>query len=142
MAADLDRAIRGALRAHRVDVVFLAGYLKKLGPKTLAAFNNRILNTHPSLLPKYGGQGMYGDRVYEAVLANRAQTTGLTIHLVDAEYDTGPVVSQYEIPVEPGDTMETLAARSVARERAFVVETLLRIASGDLQLPALGGVTA
>jgi phosphoribosylglycinamide formyltransferase-1 len=131
-APGLDIAIRDALCEHDIDLVFLAGYLKKLGPKTLAAFRNRILNTHPSLLPKYGGQGMYGDRVYEAVLANRETTTGLSIHLVDGDYDTGPVVSQCTFPVEPGDT---LAARSVIRERAFAVETLIQIAAGDLRLP-------
>jgi phosphoribosylglycinamide formyltransferase-1 len=134
LPADLDRAIRDALLDHGVDLVLLAGYLRKLGPQTLAAFPKRILNTHPALLPRYGGKGMYGARVHEAVLAAGEPVTGVTIHLVDGDYDSGPIVCQCELPVEPGDTVETLAARSAARERAFVVETLARIAGGDLRL--------
>jgi phosphoribosylglycinamide formyltransferase-1 len=134
LPADLDRAIRDALLDHGVDLVLLAGSLRKLGPQTLAAFPKRILNTHPALLPRYGGKGMYGARVHEAVLAAGEPVTGVTIHLVDGDYDSGPIVCQCELPVEPGDTVETLAARSAARERAFVVETLARIAGGDLRL--------
>lgn len=132
--ADLDGTIRDALLDHHVDLVLLAGYLRKLGPQTLAAFPNRILNTHPALLPKYGGTGMYGARVHQAVLAAGEHVTGVTVHLVDGGYDSGPIVRQCELPLEPGDTVETLAARSAARERAFVVETLARIARGDLRL--------
>lgn len=133
--AQLDGAIRAALEEQAVDLVFLAGYLRKLGPATLAAFPNRILSTHPALLPKYGGKGMYGARVHEAMLAGGERVTGVTIHLVDAEYDHGPIVCRCELPIEPGDTIETLAARSAVREGAFVVEALRQIATGDLLLP-------
>jgi len=85
--AALDAAIRDALVAAGVDVVFLAGYMKKLGPLVLGAFEGRILNTHPALLPRFGGPGMYGDRVFEAVLKSGAAESGVSIHLVDADYD-------------------------------------------------------
>jgi phosphoribosylglycinamide formyltransferase-1 len=124
----LDEALRHALLAARIDLVFLAGYLKKLGPRVLEAFQGRILNTHPALLPKFGGKGMYGSRVHEAVLASGDPETGISVHLVDAEYDTGPILAQCRVPVLPGDTGATLAARVQARERDFVVETLAELA--------------
>jgi phosphoribosylglycinamide formyltransferase-1 len=112
--------------------VFLAGYMKKLGNQTLRRYQGRILNTHPSLLPRFGGQGMYGARVHQAVIAAGEKQSGVTVHLVDAEYDTGPIVAQCEVPVLDGDTPEALAARVQAREREFVVETLARIVAGEL----------
>src|SRR5262245_53684892 len=130
----LDDAICGALRRARADVIFLAGYMKRLGPRTLAAFPARILNTHPALLPKFGGQGMFGDRVFEAVLAGGESESGASVHLVDAEYDTGTVVRQERVAVLPGDTVESLKARVQACEREAVVETLAAIASGELVL--------
>lgn len=120
----LDGAILAALQEARVDTVFLAGYLKKLGPAVLGAYRGRILNTHPALLPKFGGQGMFGGRVHQAVLASGDTETGASIHLVEAEYDTGPVVAQARVPVLPGDSVADLAARVQARERELVVETL------------------
>src|SRR4029079_19133790 len=83
----LDAAICDPLQRARADVIFLAGYMKRLGPRTLAAFPKRILNTHPALLPKFGGQGMFGDRVFEAVLAAAESESGASVHLVGAEYD-------------------------------------------------------
>jgi phosphoribosylglycinamide formyltransferase-1 len=134
----LDAAICGALEGARADVVFLAGYMKRLGPRTQAAFATRILNTHPALLPKYGGQGMFGDRVFEAVLAGGDPESGATVHLVDAEYDTGAVVCQERVRVLPGDTVESLKARVQACEREAVVRTLAAIASGELVLGGAG----
>jgi phosphoribosylglycinamide formyltransferase-1 len=110
--------------------------MKRLGPRTLAAFPARILNTHPALLPKFGGQGMFGDRVFEAVLAGGESESGASVHLVDAEYDTGAVVSQERIRVFPGDTVESLKARVQACEREVIVKTLAAIASGELVLPS------
>ena len=130
----LDAAICGALQRARADIIFLAGYMKRLGPRTLAAFPARILNTHPALLPKFGGQGMFGDRVFEAVLAGGESESGASVHLVDAEYDTGAVVSQERIRVFPGDTVESLKARVQACEREVIVKTLAAIASGELVL--------
>jgi phosphoribosylglycinamide formyltransferase-1 len=132
----LDRAIAGAIAEHGAEVVFLAGYMKKLGPETLARFRGRLLNTHPSLLPKFGGHGLYGARVHAAVLKAKEAVSGVSVHLVEAEYDTGPVVAQCEVPVLPDDTPESLSARVQSRERQFVVETLAAIARGEIELAA------
>jgi len=131
-AVALDDAVANALISHRCDWVLLAGYMKKLGPITLARFRGRILNTHPSLLPRHGGLNMYGQKVHQAVLDSGDAVTGVTIHVVESEYDVGPILAQQEVPVLPNDTLETLAARVHSVERAFVVETLLRIANGGL----------
>jgi phosphoribosylglycinamide formyltransferase-1 len=128
----LDAAIFEALSRARADVIFLAGYMKRLGPRTLAAFPLRILNTHPALLPKFGGQGMFGDRVFEAVLAAGESESGASVHLVDAEYDTGAVVRQQRVPVLSGDTVESLKSRVQACERELVVTTLAAMANGEL----------
>lgn len=131
----LDVAIRGVLQAHGVELVILAGYMRKLGSLTLGAYRGRILNIHPALLPRFGGEGMYGRRVHEAVLAAGAATTGVTVHLVDERYDAGPVLSQCQVPVLPGDTPETLAARVLVEEHRLYVDTLQRICDGRLRLP-------
>ena len=131
-ADSLDAAICDALQRARADVIFLAGYMKRLGPRTLAAFPKRILNTHPALLPKFGGQGMFGDRVFEAVLAAAESESGASVHLVDAEYDTGAVVRQDRVRVLPGDTVESLKSRVQACEREVVVKTLAAMAGGEL----------
>jgi phosphoribosylglycinamide formyltransferase-1 len=133
---DLDRAILETLRRHGVGLVVLAGYMKRLGPRTVAAYRARILNIHPALLPKFGGQGMYGRHIHEAVLAAGERATGVTIHLADEEYDQGPVLAQTVVPVREDDTAETLAARVLEREHQFYVETLQRIGRGEIDLDA------
>jgi phosphoribosylglycinamide formyltransferase-1 len=130
--AELDAAIREALIAAGVDLVFLAGYMKKLGPQTLRAFEGRILNTHPALLPKFGGPGMYGEKVFEATIAAGETESGVSIHQVTAEYDAGSVVRQCRVPVFPDDSIDTLKARVQERERQFVVETFEQIARGAI----------
>lgn len=132
-AADL--AIAGAMTGAGVELLVLSGYLRPVGPVTLARFRGRILNIHPALLPKYGGQGMYGRFVHEAVLANGEAETGATIHVVDGEYDHGPVVAQRRVPVLAGDTPETLAARVMAVEPDLFVDTLREIAERGSVLP-------
>jgi phosphoribosylglycinamide formyltransferase-1 len=132
----VDGAMCSALREAGCSVVMLAGYMKKLGPITLSEFAGRILNTHPALLPKFGGHGMYGLRVHEAVLAAGERESGASVHLVDAGYDTGRVIARCSVPVAPADTAETLAARVQAGERALVIDVLARIASGELRLEA------
>jgi phosphoribosylglycinamide formyltransferase-1 len=134
-AAAADRAIAETLAARGAELIILSGYLRKLGPLTLVRYRGRILNIHPGPLPKYGGRGMYGRHVHEAVIAAGERMSGITIHLVDEEYDHGPVLARCDIPVEPGDTPETLAARIQAQEPGFFVETLCRIAEGTLHLP-------
>jgi phosphoribosylglycinamide formyltransferase-1 len=130
-----DEAILKALQAHGAQLVLLLGYMKLLGPRTTAAYRGRILNTHPALLPRFGGKGMYGSRVHEAVLSAGETETGVTVHLVDEEYDHGAIVAQTRVPVQPGDNVETLSARVLAREHAFLVETLQAIATGTIRLP-------
>jgi len=133
----LDRAIVDTLKSHAVDLVVLAGYMRKLGPLTLDAYTKRILNVHPALLPKFGGHGMYGAFVHEAVLKSGERVTGATIHLVDGDYDQGPVVAQAEVPVEDGDTPETLAARVQAAEQTLFPLTIRRIIARELDLDRL-----
>ena len=127
--AELDAAIEAALLEAQADWVLLAGYMKKLGPRTLRRFKNRIINTHPALLPSFGGQGFYGRRVHEAVLAAGATETGATVHLVDGDYDTGEIVAQVRLPVRATDTAESLEERVKEAERKLVVATLAELAS-------------
>ena len=133
--AMLDAALAETLASHDVDLVVLAGYMKRLGPRVLDRWRGRIINVHPSLLPKFGGQGMYGARVHEAVLAAGEAVSGVTIHLVTEEYDQGPAIAQRQVPVLPDDTIESLAERVLREEHALYVETIGRIASGDIALP-------
>ncbi len=130
-----DAALAEALASHGVELVVLSGYLRRLGPKTLAKYAGRVLNIHPGPLPRFGGQGMYGRRVHEAVLAAGVAESGVTIHVVDEEYDHGPVIASRPVEVRPGDTPEDLEARVRAAEPEFFVETLQRIARGELRLP-------
>jgi len=119
-----DAAIRDTLLAHAVDLVLLAGYMKALGPATLHTFDGRIINTHPSMLPKFGGAGFYGLKVHEAVLAAGETMTGASVHLVHDAYDTGPVIAQREVAVQEDDTPETLQARVKAVEQDLLLSVL------------------
>ncbi len=104
------------LENHAVDYIILAGFLWKVPVKLIQAFENRIINIHPALLPEYGGKGMYGHHVHEAVLKNNETRSGLTIHLVDEKYDNGTQLFQTTVPVLPGDDAHTLAARILELE--------------------------
>ena len=126
----LEKRTLDTLLEHQTDLVFLAGYLKKMGPGVLSAYENRIYNIHPSLLPKYGGEGMYGINVHRAVLEAGEMETGITIHQVSDEYDTGEIIAQRKVPVQDGDTPEILAARVLAQEHVFIVEVLVGILDG------------
>ncbi len=125
--AQLDAAICAALQAAAADWVLLAGYMKKLGPQTLNAFHRRLLNVHPALLPKHGGRGFYGRRVHQAVVAAGEAETGATVHLVEEDYDTGPIIAQVRVPVLTGDGVEDVERRVQAAERQLVVETLAKL---------------
>jgi len=135
---ELDRAICDTLRQHDVDLVVLAGYMKRVGPQTLAGYAGRIINIHPALLPRFGGGGMYGGRVHQAVLAAGVEVTGVTVHVVDAQYDHGPILAQRQVPVRAEDTVDSLARRVLEQEHDLLVETLARIASGEIVLPDRG----
>lgn len=99
------------LEDHDVGVIFLAGYLKLVPDRVVAAYRRRILNIHPALLPSFGGKGMYGMNVHRAVLESGMRLSGPTVHFVDEEYDRGTIVAQWPVPVLPDDTPEALAAR-------------------------------
>lgn len=137
-AADPEAAdvrLARALSDAGVDLVVLSGYLRRLGPHTLSAYAGRILNIHPGPLPRFGGEGMYGSRVHQAVIAAGVPESAAVIHVVDEEYDHGPELARRIIPVLTGDTAESLEARVRAEEPGFFVDVLARIVSGDLTLP-------
>ncbi len=117
-----------------IEWVVLAGYLRKIPPEVVAAYRGRILNIHPALLPRFGGAGMYGERVHGAVLEAGESESGATVHIVDEEYDHGPVVAQRRVPVEPGDTPETLAARVLAVEHELLPEVVAAAAEGRIRI--------
>ncbi|MEE8320517.1 MAG: phosphoribosylglycinamide formyltransferase [Gammaproteobacteria bacterium] len=131
----LDNTIAETLISHHVDLVILAGYMKRIGPKMLDAFQGRIINIHPALLPKFGGKGMYGIKVHAAVIAAGETETGVTIHIVDADYDKGPILAQRVVPVDQNDTPESLAARVLAVEHEIYVDTLKKVISGEIRMP-------
>ena len=124
-----DEALLEALQQAEVDWVLLLGFMKKLGEQTLAAYNGRILNTHPALLPKFGGKGFYGRKVHAAVIAAGEKESGATVHLVDTEYDTGPLLSQVQVPVLADDTIDALEARVKTAEQKLLIDTLIELSS-------------
>jgi len=109
-------------------LVVLAGYLKRVPPAAVARFRLRMINIHPALLPAFGGPGMYGRRVHERVLASGAAISGATVHYVDEEYDRGPIIAQWPVPVRLGDTAETLAARVLEVEHRLLPRVVLELA--------------
>lgn len=139
-AAPLDDRIDDVLGRAEVDLVCLCGYLRtfRVAPRWVG----RTLNIHPSLLPAFGGHGMYGDRVHAAVLAAGEGESGCTIHLVDEVYDRGPILLQRRCPVLPGDDVHALAARVFAEETLAYPEIIRRIASGALPLPIRAAATS
>ena len=117
------------MREYGVDLIVLAGFLAHIPPALIRAFPRRIINIHPSLLPRHGGLGMYGSRVHESVLAEGDKESGITIHFVNDEYDAGAIILQAHCPVLPGDTPDTLAHRVHQLEYAYfpkVVEETVR----------------
>ena len=125
-------ALLGVLREHNVNFIALAGYMKKLDSRIIAAFRNRIINIHPALLPKYGGKGMYGMHVHEAVIANGETVTGATVHFVDEEFDHGAIVLQKQVAIDPGDTPEIVAARVLHIEHELYPQALRLCAEGKI----------
>jgi phosphoribosylglycinamide formyltransferase 1 len=121
-------ALLALLESRHVDCIALAGYLKLVPREVTARWRGRIVNIHPALLPKFGGAGMYGRRVHEAVIAAGETQSGATVHQVDDAYDRGTIIAQERVPVEPGDTPESLAARVLAAEHRLYPRTLHELA--------------
>lgn len=124
-----------ALDRHAVDLLVLAGYLKLVPSEVIARYRDRIINIHPALLPKFGGPGMYGRRVHEAVLASGAQESGATVHLVDEVYDRGAILGQARVPVLPGDDAGRLAARVLEAEHRLLPAAVLAAAAAGRPVP-------
>jgi phosphoribosylglycinamide formyltransferase 1 len=131
---DPDSAIAGLFEDNNIDLVVFSGYMKLVGPKTISSVHGALLNTHPALLPKYGGKGMYGRHVHQAVFDNKDSETGITIHLVDGEYDHGRMIAQKRIPVLSKDSVEAIEEKVKAAEPDFYIETLEKILSGEISL--------
>lgn len=134
-------ALRGRLEAHNIGVIALAGYLRLVPHDVTRAWSGRIVNVHPALLPAFGGAGMYGRRVHEAVLKAGARVTGVTVHFVDEVYDRGPIIAQWPVPVRSDDTPESLAARVLKAEHAVYPAVVEGLCSGAISLAADGTVT-
>lgn len=115
------------MQKYHVDMVCLAGYLSKIEPNLIAAYRGKILNIHPALLPRFGGKGMYGHHVHEAVLAGGEKESGPTVHVVDEHYDHGLIILQEKVPVLPGDTADTLAARVLEIEHKLYPEAIKKV---------------
>ncbi len=135
---DLDVAIKNILKKYNVDLIILAGYMKKIGPSVLRTFHNRVINSHPALLPKYGGKGMYGDRVHKAVVKAKSTETGISIHLVDEHYDHGSIISQKIIAVDSAEGVEFVKKKVQKHEHRFWVTTLNKIQKGEIDLDNAG----
>jgi formyltetrahydrofolate-dependent phosphoribosylglycinamide formyltransferase len=119
----------------RVDLVVLAGYLKLVPPEVISAYRGRIVNIHPALLPDFGGPGMYGRHVHQAVIQSGARVSGATVHLVDEQYDRGAILGQARVPVLPGDSADTLQARVLEAEHRLLPAVILRAAEAGRPVP-------
>jgi phosphoribosylglycinamide formyltransferase-1 len=128
VVAAAPEAVTAALRAHRAEWVAMCGWMRFYDPPP--EFHGRVLNIHPSLLPGFGGKGMYGIHVHRAVLAAGAPCSGCTVHLVSGAYDSGAILGQRRVPVLPGDTPEALQERVQAAERALYPEVLAGVIAG------------
>lgn len=122
------------LAEHAVELVVLAGYLRRIPDEVVTRYAGRILNVHPALLPSFGGAGMYGIRVHEAVLASGATVSGATVHFVDEEYDRGPIIAQWPVPVLSGDDSHALAARVLRVEHVLYPRVVTAVAKGRVTL--------
>lgn len=128
------------LHEHGVTLIALAGYLRLVPPDVVTAFRGRILNVHPALLPAFGGAGMYGARVHEAVLRAGARVSGPTVHFVDERYDEGAIIAQWPVPVRTDDTSASLGARVLAVEHRIYPWAVAAVAAGQVRLGGDGRV--
>lgn len=131
--------ISRALKERDIDLICLAGYMLKVEPCLIRTFPNRILNIHPALLPKFGGKGLYGRRVHEAVIAAQEKESGCTVHLVNEIYDEGPVIAQAKVLVDPADTPDTLAEKIHSLEHKLYVSVVKDVCFGKIDLDKFVG---
>ena len=127
-AESVDIRIAHEMKSRSVDLIALAGYMKKIGPAVLDHYTGRIINIHPALLPKFGGPGMYGMHVHEAVVESGDRESGASVHFVDGKYDHGTVIDQITVPVEPNDTPETLQKRVLIQEHKIYPKVIRKLA--------------
>lgn len=127
---DIDLELSNVLSEYDIDLIVLAGYLKMIGPKLLNKY--KIINTHPSLLPKYGGKGMHGMHIHQAVVENKEKISGATIHFVNQEYDKGEIISQTIVDVLPDDTADTLSERVKAAEKIQLIQVLKKFVNKEI----------
>lgn len=131
---DFDGKFLSLMKEFKIDFIILAGYMKMLSPAVIKKFKNRILNIHPALLPKFGGKGMYGIHVHEAVIASGEKESGATVHMVDEVYDNGAVVMQKKVKVKPGDIPETLRKRVLRVEHKIYPEAIRLFESNKISI--------
>ncbi len=127
--------LHATLLGYNVNFIVLAGYMKRIPRRIIAEFRSRIINIHPALLPKFGGQGMYGMHVHEAVIAANEKFSGATVHFVDEEYDRGAIILQRAVAIEAQETPATLAHKVLAIEHTLYPETIKMIAEGTIAVP-------
>ena len=137
----LDARLATVLAHHRIDVLALAGFLRLVPAAVTRAYRGRMVNVHPALLPAFGGKGMYGRHVHEAVLASGVRESGVTVHFVDEQFDHGAIIAQARVPVEPQDTPDSLAARVLEAEHALYPRVLEAVCAGTVRLSADGVVS-
>lgn len=130
--SEKDKEIRNILINANTDLIILSGYMKKIGIATLTEFSNRILNIHPSLLPKHGGKGLFGDKVHESVLRSGDSISGATVHFINEEYDEGPIIAQQTVDVVKGETVETLKQKVQAIESELYLNSIKKIIHNNL----------
>tara|TARA_B100001142_G_scaffold329295_1_gene392094 strand:+ start:2282 stop:2884 length:603 start_codon:yes stop_codon:yes gene_type:complete len=131
-----DKAMVEALDEHDIDLVLLAGFMKKIGPRVLSRYKHKVINIHPSLLPKFGGKGMFGINIHTAVLAAGEIESGVTIHLVNGKYDEGAVLTQQTVSIASDETPESLAAKVLKVEHVLFSKTIQKIIDGIILLPS------
>lgn len=134
-------SVLSTLESHGVDLIVLAGYMKKIDPVIIRRYRNRIINVHPALLPSFGGQGMYGHFVHEAVIAQKAARSGATVHIVDEEFDHGPIILQESIPVDSNDTPDTLAEKVLRIEHKILPKAVEMFANNTIAIGNGSGST-
>lgn len=129
-----DEKICNTLLNADTNLIILSGYMKKIGPKTLSQYSNRILNIHPSLLPKHGGKGLFGDKVHESVLKSAESISGATVHFINDEYDEGPIITQKIVNITKSETVESLKEKVQAIEGELYLNSIKKIIQGNTQI--------